>query len=133
MQRKPPRFALFLLRLWLSGPSYEAVAGDLCEEYQDPSRTSQWFWQQTLATFKPLWVPPMWSAVGPMRIVRSSGLATIRQDVAYALRTLGKAPGCTAVAVSAIALGIGINTGIFSLLNAIAFRPLPVADASRVV
>ena len=133
MQRTPPRLALFLLRLWLSGPSYEAVAGDLCEEYQDPSRSSSWFWQQTFSTIKPLWAPPVWSAVSPMRIVRGTGLLTIRQDLSYAVRTLRKAPGFTVIIISAIALGIGINTGIFSLLNALAFRPVPVQDPARVV
>src|SRR5271165_2757068 len=133
MHRTPPRLALFLLRLWLSGPSYEAVAGDLCEEYQDPSRTSSWFWQQTFSTIKPLWAPPVWSAVSPMRIVRSTGLLTIRQDLSYAVRTLRKSPGFTVIVISAIALGIGINTGIFSLLNALAFRPIPVHDPARVV
>jgi macrolide transport system ATP-binding/permease protein len=133
MPRTPPRLALFLLRLWLSGPSYEAVAGDLCEEYQDPARTSAWFWQQTFSTIKPLWAPPVWSAVSPMRIVRSTGLLTIRQDLSYAVRTLRKSPGFTVIVIAAIALGIGINTGIFSLLNALAFRPVAVSDPARVV
>ncbi len=133
MHRTPPRLALFLLRLWLSGPSYEAVAGDLCEEYQDLARSSSWFWQQTFSTIKPLWAPPVWSAVSPMRIVRGTGLLTIRQDLSYAVRTLRKAPGFTVVVIGAIALGIGINTGIFSLLNALAFRPIPVHDPARVV
>jgi macrolide transport system ATP-binding/permease protein len=133
MQRTPPRLALFLLRLWLSGPSYEAVAGDLYEEYQDPSRSPSWFWQQTFGTIKPLWAPPVWSAVSPMRIVRGTGLLTIRQDLSYAVRTLRKSPGFTVIVISAIALGIGINTAIFSLLNALAFRPVPVHDPDRVV
>jgi hypothetical protein len=133
MQRTPPRFALFLLRLWLSGPSYEAVAGDLCEEYQDSRHSSSWFWQHTFSTIKPLWASPVWSAVSPMRIVRSTGLLTIRQDLSYAVRTLRKSPGFTVIVISAIALGIGINTGIFSLLNALAFRPVPVHDPARVV
>ncbi len=133
MQRTPPRLALFLLRLWLSGPSYEAVAGDLCEEYQDAHRSNSWFWQQTFSTIKPLWAPPVWSAVSPMRIVRSTGLLTIRQDLSYAVRTLRKSPGFTVIVIAAIALGIGINTGIFSVLNALAFRPIPVHDPARVV
>ena len=133
MQRTPPRLALFLLRLWLSGPSYEAVAGDLYEEYQDPSRSSSWFWQQTFSTIKPLWAPPVWSAVSPMRMVRSTGLLTLRQDLSYSIRTLRKSPGFAVIVISAIALGIGINTGIFSVLNALAFRPVPVQNPDRVV
>jgi len=54
------------------------------------------------------------------------------QDVRYSIRTLCKNPSFAVVAISALALGIGVNTGIFTLLNAIALRPLPVADAGRI-
>jgi predicted permease len=55
------------------------------------------------------------------------------RNLRYALRTLGGNPGFTTVAVVALALGIGVNTSIFSLYNAIALRPLPVKDPGRVV
>jgi len=54
-------------------------------------------------------------------------------DIRYAIRTLAKTPTVTAAILMATALGIGVNTGIFSLLNAVALRPLPVKDAGRVV
>lgn len=57
----------------------------------------------------------------------------LRQDVRYSVRTLRKSPSFVIVAVLALALGIGVNTGIFTILNAIALRPLPVADAGKVV
>src|SRR2546425_9994267 len=58
---------------------------------------------------------------------------SVRQDVRYALRTLRKAPGVTLVAVFALAVGIGGNTAIFSMVDAIRVRALPYRDADRLV
>jgi MacB-like periplasmic core domain len=131
--RQPPRLALLLMKFWLSSPSYEAVAGDLFEEYQDPQRTTSWFWRQTFSTVRPNWVGPIWNAVAPMIHVPASLSANLRQDVAYALRTLRRSPGFALVVVVAIALGIGVNTAIFTVLNSVAFRPVQARDADRVI
>lgn len=57
----------------------------------------------------------------------------IRQDLRYALRVLHQNPGFTAVAVISLALGIGVNTAIFSLIDAVVLRSLPIPNPETLV
>jgi predicted permease len=60
-------------------------------------------------------------------------LDSILADVRFALRWLIKSPGFTAVAVASLAIGIGFNTALFAVVDAVLFRPLPVARPDRLV
>ena len=109
---------LFRLRY---GRGAEFMIGDVIEEYQSKRRGLAWLASEWFSTFRP-----------QTYVEREGRLFTsFWTDLRYAFRTLSKNPGFAAVSIAAIALGIGVNTGIFSLLNAAAFRPLPVPGAEN--
>ncbi len=77
----------------------------------------------------------LWSEtiLGIFRTAPREHLAILRQDVRYALRRMAKEPGYVAIAVVILALGIGANTAVFSVLNAVLARPLPYAHGEALL
>jgi putative ABC transport system permease protein len=143
MTPRPP-FALRMLARWLPGDLRDPIAGDLAEEYLARrergarTRATVWVWCQALrlaAVFR-------WE-----RLVRVRGVPPIaeelrsvttmwdrlRQDVVFSVRMLRRQPGFTSVALIALALGIGANTAIFSVVDGVLWRPLPFPGADRVM
>jgi hypothetical protein len=57
----------------------------------------------------------------------------LKLDLLYALRNLRKSPGYALVTILTLALGIGANTAIFSVVNGVILRPLPFPDADRLI
>lgn len=132
----PPRLARAILRWRLRPTAREFLVGDLDEEFHDhvlpargPLRARLWYWRQTFATLRAM-------SARTERSPRSGSepiMDTILQDIRFALRSWRRNPLPTLIALVALALGIGANTAIFSVVHAVLINPLPYPQDDRLM
>src|SRR5260370_26496092 len=67
----------------------------------------------------------------PGILSRGEGMASFWQDLRFAFRALGKSPWFAAIAIVTLALGIAVNTSIFSIINGFLLRPMPVPHSEQ--
>jgi putative ABC transport system permease protein len=121
-----PRWIRVLLRL-ASRRATDAELGDVMEEYLAGGRSAPWLVTQVVSS--------VFRRRSHLTLAERGAemLSNVRDDLRYALRTLRRNPGFAIAAIAPIALGIGINTGVFSILNSVAWRSLPVPNANALV
>ena len=136
MRARPPRLAVALLSRRIPSEWRDFVLGDLAEEFESrsassPSAAARWFWWQTLRCLIAPPRPP--SDFHPSRSRGDSAVLTLLADIRYALRVLARAPSFSLAVIAVLALGIGANTAIFSIVNGVLLRPLPFQRSDEIV
>lgn len=136
----PPRFAVRWLERRLADDERDEILGDLDEQFRQraetsgAARASRWYVRQAFALSWGFFVhrrDPI-----SMTHERTRGvffLGAIAADWRQAWRSLRHARGFSVVALLTLTFGIGLSTAVFSLVNGILLKPLPIADADRIV
>ena len=118
---EPPRLAERILRRLVPGREGEIIAGDLREEFASRGGGRLWYWAEVASCIA--------VRLSPHRLTAPD----LRQDLHYAVRMLRRNPAYTLTAMVCLALGIGVNSTVFTLVDDLFWQPLPVPQANRVV
>jgi putative ABC transport system permease protein len=133
---RPPRVAGLLLRAMLPPDPFEAIAGDLDEAWSSGSLSRAAYWRlavASIAAYHREQLQPAPVCVFDSSAGRGDGpMRSLIQDLGYGMRVLRRAPGFTAAAIATLALGIGANTAIFSMVNIQTLKPLSYRQPERV-
>jgi len=108
-----------LLRRLAPGREGEIIAGDLREEFEARGGGRIWYWREALSLVA--------VRLSPHRLMAPD----LRQDLHYAVRVLRRNPGYALTAMVCLALGIGVNSTVFSMVNELFWQPLPVPHSGR--
>ncbi len=122
----PPRWSRTLLAFLLPWTYRDEVLGDLDEGYRRRGKAGSWYRQEVLRSI-PGALRLRWQTRNDLH-VRDGSMESVSQDLRYALRSLIKSPGFAIVSTLTLALAIGVNTSIFSLVNVVVFADLPMQD-----
>ena len=121
LPEQPPKIAERLLRRLLPGREGEIIAGDLNEDFEARRGGRLWYWGQVLSCVAVRLSPHRLAAPG------------LGKDLHYAVRVLRRNPGYAFTAMLCLALGIGVNSTVFTMVNELFWQPLPVPQAGRVM
>jgi putative ABC transport system permease protein len=131
----PPRVPGLLLRLLLPHPLGEIIGGDLEEEWRGSARRSRpRYWALALQSIGACWIDRVrrFADDRPPHVKGDTAMQSLLQDIRYGWRLLWRNPGFSLAAILTLALGIGANSAIFSIVNVLSLKALPYHDPARV-